>query len=66
MVTNCVKTIPLSQSIGQKLLNRMTGIFDETLGRLGELTESELCISTPGFAVRSMQHECLYSRIYMS
>ena len=66
MVTNCVKTIPLSQSIGQKLLNHMTGLFDETLGRLEELTESELCISAPGFAVRSMQHECLYSRIYMS
>ena len=66
MVTNCVKTIPLSQSAGQQLLNSMTDIFTEITGRVGELTESDLCISAPGFAVRSMQHECLYSRIYMS
>lgn len=66
MVTNCVKTIPLSQSAGQELLSRMTDICVEIQDSLENLTEEDLCISAPGFGIRSMQHECLYSRIYMS
>lgn len=66
MVTNCVKTIPLSQNIGQKLLTETAGLYGEILEKLETLTEDELCLSTPGFDIRSMQHECLYSRLYMS
>ncbi|MCD7955036.1 MAG: urease accessory protein UreF [Lachnospiraceae bacterium] len=66
MVTNCVKTIPLSQTCGQKLLCRCQEVFQEILECLGGLTEEDLCLSAPGFDIRSMQHEGLYSRIYMS
>ena len=66
MVTNCVKTIPLSQTDGQKLLFRSQTLFHEILEKLESLTEEELCQSTPGFDIRCMQHEGLYSRIYMS
>lgn len=66
MVTNCVKTIPLSQSAGQKLLYRSYDIFYEIMDRLERLTEDDLCQSAPGFDIRCMQHEGLYSRIYMS
>ncbi len=66
MVTNCVKTIPLSQTDGQKLLYRSEGLFHEILEDMEGLEEEDLCQSTPGFDIRSMQHEGLYSRIYMS
>lgn len=66
MVTNCVKTIPLSQTDGQHLLYRSHELFQEILERLEELTEDDLCLSAPGFDIRCMQHEGLYSRIYMS
>jgi urease accessory protein len=66
MVTNCVKSIPLSQTDGQLLLCRCHGLFEELLERVGQLTEEDLCLSAPGFDIRCMQHEGLYSRIYMS
>lgn len=66
MVTNCVKTIPLSQTDGQRLLYKSHEIFQEVLERLETLTEEDLCLSAPGFDIRCMQHEGLYSRIYMS
>ena len=66
MVTNCVKTIPLSQSDGQSLLFKSHELFGEVLETLESLTEDDLCLSAPGFDIRCMQHEGLYSRIYMS
>lgn len=66
MVTNCVKTIPLSQSSGQKLLAGCYGCFCELLEDVMEMTEDDLCLSAPGFDLRGIQHEKLYSRIYMS
>lgn len=66
MVTNCVKSIPLSQTEGQKLLVASCGLFLEILETVGRLDESMLYLSNPGFDIRSMQHEFLYSRIYMS
>lgn len=66
MVTNCVKSIPLSQSSGQKLLISCYGYFQELLHQVEEQTENDLCLSAPGFDLRGIQHERLYSRIYMS
>ena len=66
MVTNCVKTIPLSQTSGQKLLYKSHELYHEILELLPKLKEEDLCMSTPGFDIRCMQHEGLYSRIYMS
>lgn len=66
MVTNCVKTIPLSQSAGQKLLSSCYNSFQEILSSVREWTEEELCLSAPGFDLRGIQHEKLYSRLYMS
>lgn len=65
-VVSCVKTIPLSQTQGQQILVKCHGIFTETLDKLQSLDESYVCLSNPGFDVRCMQHEVLYSRLYMS
>ena len=66
MVTNCVKIIPLSQTFGQRLLVRSYDLMSCLLQEVYELTEEDLCRSAPGFDIRSMQHESLYSRLYMS
>ena len=66
MVTNCVKTIPLSQTSGQKLLTGCYEIFREILPEVMTWTEEDLCLSAPGFDIRGIQHEKLYSRLYMS
>lgn len=66
MVTNCVKTIPLSQTSGQKLLTGCYKIFREILPEVMTWTEEDLCLSAPGFDIRGIQHEKLYSRLYMS
>ena len=66
VVTNCVKTIPLSQTGGQKILAGCYREMEEALKTVMTLSEEDLCLSAPGFDVRGMQHESLYSRIYMS
>lgn len=65
-ITNCVKLVPLSQTQGQQLLYKSHDIFQDILDILENLTLEKLCLSTPGFDIRCMQHEALYSRLYMS
>ena len=66
MATNCVKTIPLSQSAGQQLLTGCYPCMQELIQQVKGQTEDDLCLSAPGFDIRGIQHERLYSRIYMS
>ena len=66
IVTTCVKSIPLSQTDGQKILSASFPLLLELLDRVMVLSEDWYGCSTPGFDLRSMQHEGLYSRIYMS
>ena len=63
IVTNCVKTIPLSQTSGQQLLSGCYGEFDEILKDVMNRSEEDLCLSAPGFDIRGIQHEKLYSAI---
>jgi urease accessory protein len=66
MVTNCVKLVPLGQQDGQEILFSLHALIkqlaENTLQPDRELTG--LCC--PGFDIRCMQHERLYSRLYMS
>ena len=66
MVTNCVKTISLSHSAGQQLLSGCYPEFAEILEEIRTYSEDDLCLSAPGFDIRGIQHEKLYSRLYMS
>ncbi len=66
IVTTCVKSIPLSQTDGQKILSSSFPLLLDLLDEVMTLSEDWYGCSTPGFDLRSMQHEGLYSRIYMS
>lgn len=65
-MTNCVKTVPLSQNDGQKILSDCYNVFNEVVEKVYELKESDIGRAMPGFEIRSMQHEHLYSRLYIS
>ncbi|MDQ0202720.1 urease accessory protein UreF [Pectinatus haikarae] len=66
LVNTCVKSVPLSQTAGQQLLRSCSLHWPRLLGMLQLLSIDDFCLSTPGFDIRSMQHEALYSRLYMS
>lgn len=66
MITNCVKSIPLSQTVGQCILYKLSPVFEELIEECKQLKEEDLARSTPGLDIASMQHEILYSRLYMS
>ena len=66
IVTTCVKTIPLSQTEGQQILSESYSLLSELTRKVLTLDANWYGCSTPSFDIRSMQHECLYSRLYMS
>ena len=65
-VTTLVKLIPLSQNEGQKILHSLFENFEQILLNVKELGEDDLCSSCPSSEIRGMQHEYLYTRLYMS
>jgi urease accessory protein len=65
-VVNCVKTVPLRQTDGQRILAERHAQLHSLLDRLDGLAEADAFRSFPGHEIRAMQHEGLYSRLYMS
>ena len=66
MVTNSVKLIPLGQQDGQKLLFALQPLIQELVQNSLNPDLDLIGLCCPGFDMRSMQHEQLYSRLYMS
>lgn len=66
MVTNAVKTIPMSQFDGQRILYEVHDLIMDLVINIENLDEEYYFASYPGVEVASMQHEILYSRLYMS
>ena len=66
MVTNSVKLIPLGQQDGQEILFSLQPLV-ETLVQQSLVPDRSLVgLCCTGFDIASMQHERLYSRLYMS
>lgn len=66
IVTNAVKTVPLSQLAGQKILNSVLGRIQEQAKLADGITMEDLGVGAPIMDIAAMNHECLYSRLYMS
>ena len=66
MVTNSVKLIPLGQQDGQEILFSLHSLIEELVANTLVPNRELIGLCCPGFDVRSMQHEQLYSRLYMS
>tara|TARA_R110002073_G_C9486801_1_gene580494 strand:- start:43 stop:741 length:699 start_codon:yes stop_codon:yes gene_type:complete len=65
-VLACVKSVPLGQVSGQRLLLSLHPTIEAAAYRAQRLTDDELSNWAPGLSVLSMQHEVQYSRIYRS
>lgn len=66
MVTNCVKLIPLGQLDGQDILFRIQSLLPQLVKQTLLLEQAKVGLCNQGFDIRCMQHERLYSRLYMS
>lgn len=66
IVTNCVKTIPLSQNDGQAILSSLHQEFCQIYLKMQDLDWRDFCNASVHNDIKAMQHEVLYSRLYMS
>lgn len=66
IVTNGVKTIPLSQMSGQRILGRAQEKIAECVEIAGNISIDELGVGGTQFDIEAMRHENLYSRLYIS
>jgi urease accessory protein len=65
-VTNSVKLIPLGQQDGQEILFDVLPMIAELAEESMQPDKDLLGLCCTGFDIRCMQHEQLYSRLYMS
>jgi len=65
-VTNAVKLIPLGQQDGQEILISLFPLINELAEQSLRPDKEMIGYCCAGFDIRSMQHEQLYSRLYMS
>jgi len=65
-VTNSVKLIPLSQQSGQEILFSLQPLIKDLAEKNMEPDKDLIGLCCSGFDIRCMQHEQLYSRLYMS
>ena len=65
-VTNSVKLIPLGQQDGQQILFSLQSLIQDLVKNTLQPDKNLIGLCCTGFDIRSMQHEKLYSRLYMS
>lgn len=65
-ITNCVKLIPLSQQYGQAILFSLQPLLNKLSDENLQPDKEKIGLCCSAFDIRSMQHERLYSRLYMS
>lgn len=65
-VTNCVKLIPLGQQDGQEILFSLLLLMQQLAEQSMQPDKDLIGLCCTGFDIRSMQHEQLYSRLFMS
>ena len=66
VVTNCVKLIPLGQVEGQAVLFSLHQLIEALAEQCLTPNRDLIGLCCTGFDIRCMQHERLYSRLYMS
>ncbi|SIQ46279.1 urease accessory protein [Chryseobacterium sp. RU37D] len=66
MITNAVKLVPLGQLDGQDILFSLYPVMEKTALETIEIDRDLIGLCNTSFDIRCMQHERLYSRLYMS
>jgi urease accessory protein len=65
-VLACVKSVPLGQVAGQRVLLSLRQPVEAAARKARILADDELLNWSPGLSLLSMQHEVQYSRLYRS
>jgi urease accessory protein len=65
-VTNSVKLIPLGQQEGQEIMYNLLSLMQQLAEQSMQPDKELIGFCCTGFDIRCMQHEQLYSRLYMS
>lgn len=66
MITNAVKLVPLGQLDGQDLMFKCQSLLPRLVETTQSIERDHVGLCQVGFDIRCMQHEQLYSRLYMS
>ena len=65
-VLGAVKTVPLGQMSGQRILWHLHALVPDVVERALQLKDEELSSALPNYAMLSMAHETQYSRLFRS
>lgn len=65
-VLAAVKLVPLGQSAGQRLLNRLIEAMPKIVGESMALRDDQIGVAVPSQALASSLHESQYSRLFRS
>ncbi|MHA3051944.1 urease accessory protein UreF [Acinetobacter sp. ANC 4640] len=65
-VLAAVKTVPLGQIAGQRILWHVHGLIPDAIQRAMQLQDHDISSTLPNYAMLSMQHETQYSRLFRS
>ncbi|MDD2545199.1 MAG: urease accessory UreF family protein [Burkholderiaceae bacterium] len=66
MAQTAIKTVPLGQSAGQRILARLAAEIPEAVARALHLEDAERQAFCPRLSILSAQHETQYSRLFRS
>ena len=66
LTTHAAKCVPLRQLDAQRVLRKSFPALLEAVQTALHITEDEIGVGGPAFDIFAMQHETLYSRLYMS
>ena len=66
LVSAAVRSVPLGQTEGQRLLRQLVTPIQQTQVAIATLTETDLMACSWGVTLASMQHETEYSRLFRS
>jgi urease accessory protein len=66
MVQAALKSVPLGQSAGQRILSALTAEIPDAVDVAMRLGDTERQVCTPMLAILSAQHETQYSRLFRS
>ena len=61
-----MKTIPLGQSAGQRLLTRVGSRIPAAVALARSIVDEDICTFAPGLALASSRHETQYTRLFRS
>ena len=65
-VLGAVKTVPLGQMSGQRILWHLHGLIPKAIEKALSLQDQQLSSALPQYAMLSMAHETQYSRLFRS